>query len=127
MILIDSIDERTEARQVNCDLITIVALLFAFPLKRCRTWQFVRQQTLSYFDRLFIKSWLRFVSDLAARSPERCWYGCTSAGGIPATSEQHGLSLLSAHISTFESVRQVLFSCANTFEGGGGNHGLVPV
>lgn len=30
------------------------------------------------------------------------WRGCTSAGGIHAVSEQHGLSLLSAHLSTFD-------------------------
>jgi hypothetical protein len=91
-----------------------------------RNAQALRDKIESVVSKLF-KNRLQLVENPASTREKR-WRGCTSAGGIPATSEQHGLSLLSAQLSTFESVfRQVFLSQANTLEDGGGNYGLETV
>lgn len=49
-----------------------------------------------------------------------------SFGGIPATSEQHGLSLLSAHLSTFDEFASRFF-LTGKYQTWSRNDGLVPV
>jgi len=53
--------------------------------------------------------------------------GGTSADSIPVLTEAHGLSLLSAHLSTFDVFASLFFPTGNHLRTGGSNHGLVPV
>jgi hypothetical protein len=78
----------------------------------------------------FLQALLELHSHLIATpaySFLRYWHGCTSAGGIPASTEAHGLSLLSAHLSTFDVFASLFFPAAKHSQTGGGNHGLVHV
>ena len=72
-------------------------------------------------------AWLQRLVEMHIFARFERWRGCTSAGGIPASTEAHGLGLLSAHLSTFDVFASPFFSLAITLRRGGGNHWLATV
>jgi hypothetical protein len=88
-------------------------------------WQRLIETLQAFLKTLLLTLRQQYLEPLARMLYER-GDGCRSAGGIPATTEAHGLSLLSAHLSTFDVFASRFFSLANT-RTGGGNNGLVPV
>jgi hypothetical protein len=88
----------------------------------------VREFLFEEFKKLF-QALLELHSRLIA-TPDfsflRYWCGCTTCGGIPASTEAHGLSLLSTRLSTFDVFASLFFPAGKHFRIGGGNNGLVP-
>jgi hypothetical protein len=72
---------------------------------------------LGYLSKLIEGAWHFFL---------KYRLGCVSSGGIPASTEAHGLSLLSAQLSTFDVFASFFFPLTN-IQTGGGNNGLVHV
>jgi hypothetical protein len=114
---ISKIIERHELLEKN--------LLYKFKKMLCSV-----RESLSEGFKKFLQALLELHSCLIADpsySLLRHWRGCASAGGIPASNEAHGLSLLSAQLSTFDVFPSLFFPAGKHFRTGGGNNGLVPV